>query len=207
MVPLSPMTCSRVAALFLPEDRDAAIAMLLSRCGEGLPGMAQGSPDDIERIRFAALRRSKGHLRELSHAVALAETDWRDLLVAAGFDADPTAHLRWTLHLSKAEFYSAKVVSKVLWYLHDPDLPDRLLWARLRVFADGSADSAFSADGPLYGFDREIFASFILTEDEYRCVSRFDAEDERELGIRVADIQPPEWHDADDAPFEYLGIY
>lgn len=206
MVPLSPKTLSRVAALFVPAERDDASSILVSRCGDQLPGMAQASPHDLERIRFAALRLSRGRLRELKQAVALAETDWRDLLVAAGFAEDPTAHLRWTPHLSKADFYSGKVVDKVVWYLHDPDLPTKLVWARLRVFSDGSADSTFS-DGPLYGFDSETFASYLLTEDEYRCFSGLDEEDERDLGIRLPDLEPPHWHDTDDKPFEYLGIY
>jgi hypothetical protein len=207
VVPLSPKTASRVAALFAPADRDAVSAILVARCGDQLPGMLSTSPDPIERIRFAALRLSRGRLRELNHAVALAETDWRDLLVAAGFAEDPTAHLRWTPNMSKADFYSGKVVGKVLWYLHDPSLPEELVWARLRVFVDGSADSTFSLDGPLYGFDSEIFASFILAKDEYRCFSRFDEEDEGDFGIRVADLEPPNWHDPDNKPFEYLGIY
>ncbi len=207
VVPLTARTRSHIAALFAPADRDAASFVLMSRCGEQLLGMAQASPDDLERIRFAALRRSRGRLRELNDAVSLAETDWRALLAAAGFADDPAAHLRWTLDISKVDFYRGKVVDRILWYLHEPDLPTRLLWARLRVFVDGSADSTFSEDGLLYGFDSERFASYILTEDEYRCFSRFDEEDERDFGIRIVDIEPPIWDDTDSKPFEYLGIY
>lgn len=92
---LSPKTRSHVAALFVPADIEAAELMLVTRCCGQLPGMVGASPDDFERICFAALRLSGGRLPELNDAVALAETDWRDLLVAAGFADDPAAHRRW----------------------------------------------------------------------------------------------------------------
>jgi hypothetical protein len=206
MIELSPKTRSHLATLFDPSDVRAAEAILVTRCGGQLPGMANASSEDLERIRFAALRVSNGRLRDLGAAVNLAQADWRDLLVAAGFADDPASHHRWTPRISKADFYRGKVVAKVLWYLHDPDLPAKLNWARLRVFSDGSADSTF-ADGPLYGFDNEAYAGYILTEDEYVCFSTFDDEDERDTGIRTADIVPPDWSDAPDRPFEYLGIY
>ncbi len=50
---------------------------------------------EFERFRFAALRLSNGDLRKLEQAVELAKRDWRDLLMAAGFGEDVTAHERW----------------------------------------------------------------------------------------------------------------
>jgi hypothetical protein len=50
----------------------------------------------MDRCRFAALRVSGGDWQKLHSAVRLAKTDWRDLLVVAGFADDPQAHLRWT---------------------------------------------------------------------------------------------------------------
>ncbi len=44
--------------------------------------------------------------------------------------------------MTKDEFYRGKVVASVEWWLHEPDLPEHLAWARLRVFADGTADQA-----------------------------------------------------------------
>lgn len=96
MTELSPRTRSHLEALFEPGDLAAAERILVSRCGARLPGMARASPLELERIRFAALRLSKGRLPDLAEAAALAETDWRDLLVAADFADDPAAHLRWT---------------------------------------------------------------------------------------------------------------
>lgn len=96
MTALSPKTRDHVGALFAASDAAAAELILVSRCGDQLPGMSGASPIALERIRFAALRLSRGRLPELSNAAALAERDWRDLLVAADFADDPQAHLRWT---------------------------------------------------------------------------------------------------------------
>jgi hypothetical protein len=41
------------------------------------------------------LKLSEGNLDKLNRAVALAKTDWRDLLMAAGFGEDIKAHLAW----------------------------------------------------------------------------------------------------------------
>jgi hypothetical protein len=109
--------------------------------------------------------------------------------------------------MTKTEFYLGKTVHRVLWYLHEPDLPTVLNWARLRVFDDGTADSTFSADGIAYGFESENYAGYILTEDEYICFSEFDADDEKETGISSAHVGVPEWADAPAKPFEYLGTY
>jgi len=49
----------------------------------------------MDRIRFAALKLSKGDLERLQEAVRLAKIDWRDLLVAAGFANDINIHQSW----------------------------------------------------------------------------------------------------------------
>jgi hypothetical protein len=90
-VPLSHGTTRRLRLLFESPLHDEATTML-----EGLvaPGMGD-TPEALERVRFAALRLSKGTLAGLSDARELAHIDWRDLLVAAEFGEDPTAHERW----------------------------------------------------------------------------------------------------------------
>lgn len=109
--------------------------------------------------------------------------------------------------MTKTEFYTGKAVSRVLWYLHDPDLPGVLNWARLRVFDDGTADSTFSPESVAYGFENESYAGYILTEDEYVCFSNFDKDDEEETGIRRDHTHVPEWVDPPAKPFKYLGTY
>jgi len=49
----------------------------------------------LERFRFAALKLSRGRMDKLADAVRLANKDWRDLLVAAGFADSVDAHKDW----------------------------------------------------------------------------------------------------------------
>jgi hypothetical protein len=46
----------------------------------------------IERIRFAVLKLSAGDPSALQRAIDLGKIDWRDVLVAAGFDNDVTGY-------------------------------------------------------------------------------------------------------------------
>ena len=108
---------------------------------------------------------------------------------------------------SKAVFYSGKTVREVRWYLSDYDLPETLIWARLRVFDDGTADASFSIDGTAFGFIAERYASYLLGEDEYVCFSDFDDEDDASHGTDRHSIVPPSWVDPPDKPFEFLGTY
>jgi hypothetical protein len=93
--PLSPETLRRVALLFAPTDHAAAQALLVQECGNNLPLLGKFSMYELERVRFAALKLSNGSLAGLQKAVALANEDWRDLLVSAEFADDIKAHERW----------------------------------------------------------------------------------------------------------------
>jgi len=70
--------------------------LLLEECGHDLPFSIESDSAAMDRCRFAALRVSGGDWQKLHSAVRLAKTDWRDLLVVAGFANDPQAHTRWT---------------------------------------------------------------------------------------------------------------
>jgi hypothetical protein len=83
MSPLSPTTRQHLDVLFSVGDRPAAERALLNWS------------EDSDRLRFAALRLSHGDLRTLDDAITLGRTDWRDLLVAAGFAGDIHAHEKW----------------------------------------------------------------------------------------------------------------
>src|SRR5438045_3553306 len=93
--PLSPETRRRLDMLFAPNDRSAAEATLVNECGNNLPFLEKLDMFQLERFRFAALKLSDGKLDLLRRAIKLAQRDWRDLLMAAGFGDDLAAHERW----------------------------------------------------------------------------------------------------------------
>jgi hypothetical protein len=92
---LSAETIRRADILFQPEDRERAKALLYEQCGNNLPDLGKADMIRLERFRFAALKYSDGKLDLLESAVKLAQIDWRDLLVAAGFAHDVEAHRKW----------------------------------------------------------------------------------------------------------------
>ncbi|MDH3282227.1 MAG: hypothetical protein OEQ18_14015, partial [Gammaproteobacteria bacterium] len=54
-----------------------------------------GDKYKMERLRFAVLKLSEGEIDRLVQAIELAQVDWRDLLMAAGFGQDIEAHNQW----------------------------------------------------------------------------------------------------------------
>ena len=60
-----------------------------------LPLSIPANPASLERIRFAVLKVSCVDLNRLQKAIDLAKIDWRDVLVAADFASDLTAHTSW----------------------------------------------------------------------------------------------------------------
>lgn len=94
---LTPLAQALIAARCPPAKQAAISALLAERCSWGLPGIGT-TPDWqvlIERIQLAAIRGSDWDLETIARAVALANCDWRDLLVGAGFANDLSAHIRW----------------------------------------------------------------------------------------------------------------
>lgn len=94
-IELSEPTLSRLRALFFGSERDEAIKILLEECGDNLPLCENTTPEKCERIRYAVLKLSEGKISELKGAVEIAKTDWRDVLVAAGFGNSVTIHNDW----------------------------------------------------------------------------------------------------------------
>lgn len=93
--PLSPKTRDRLNAAFAASHRAEAERLLVNECGNNLPYCRDSNSYDLERIRYAAMKLSEGNLDRLRGAIELAKTDWRDLLMGAGFGEDITAHRRW----------------------------------------------------------------------------------------------------------------
>jgi hypothetical protein len=90
---LSERVQGHIRELFPAESRADVTAALTDECGDNLPLM--DDPRLVERIRIAALKLSAGDVTKLLEAVELAQDDWRDLLVTAGFADDPNAHEAW----------------------------------------------------------------------------------------------------------------
>jgi hypothetical protein len=108
--------------------------------------------------------------------------------------------------MDKHSFYKNKIVVKIEWWLSECHEYPNLYWARLRVFSDGSADSAFE-ESKVYGFDDRKFASYFLSEDEYIPFDRMDKQDEADIGAKKSDLLSPFWGDSVEVEFEYLGTY
>lgn len=108
--------------------------------------------------------------------------------------------------MDKTRFYSEKTVSRTEWRLDECAFPGAV-WARLRIFSDGSADACWGQGEKLFGFDSPEYAAYFLGEDEYVRLDGLDADDEREHQIRISDLRAPDWQDSTDQPFEYLGTY
>src|SRR5262249_48606989 len=83
LTPLSAKTRQHLESMFAPADRAAGEQALL--------GWSEG---DSGRLRFGALRLSRGELPALDDAIKLGRLDWRDLLMAADF-GDVGAHEAW----------------------------------------------------------------------------------------------------------------
>lgn len=94
-VPLSDETLRRVHAVFPQELWQEVIDVLTRECGSNLPFFEKFNAVQLERARFSALKLSGGNMKDLMRAVEVAQQDWRDLFVAAGFGNDPEAHKSW----------------------------------------------------------------------------------------------------------------
>ncbi|GAA5181947.1 hypothetical protein GCM10025771_30060 [Niveibacterium umoris] len=92
---LSPQLQRKVRQLFTDEQSVLAIQALETGCGDALPLIASQGDVGLERVRAAALKLSQGSLDKLDEAIKLAQTDWRDVLLAAGFGHSVTAHQSW----------------------------------------------------------------------------------------------------------------
>ena len=92
---LSKETEKRIDLLFAADKRERVRTILLNECGNNLPFLQNADEDELNRFRFAALKISDGDLGRLDEAIRLAKSDWRDLLVAAGFAHNRRVHTRW----------------------------------------------------------------------------------------------------------------
>ncbi len=92
----TPLTAPVLAVIqrdFPASEAHLIGAILIDGCGDDLPLVP--SPAEIERIRLAVLKLAEGDVHVLPDHLGMARVDWRDVLVAAGFAHDLSAHLAW----------------------------------------------------------------------------------------------------------------
>lgn len=89
---LSPHTKQLIDSLFSPTEAVEASQWVEQECGNNLPFCKDYDEHKMERIRFAALKLSQGNMHKLLKAIDMARRDWRDLLMAADFGNDLSAH-------------------------------------------------------------------------------------------------------------------
>lgn len=96
MLDLSERTEALLTKIF-PDlaSRSEVTELLIKECGNNVPFCDEFSPEDMERIRFSVLKLCNGDVRKLPDAIELANFDWRDLFMAAGFGDDVDAHKSW----------------------------------------------------------------------------------------------------------------
>ena len=89
---LTPRTEQIVRKMFAPAEQAEVIEYLINDCGDNL----EPHVELIERIRLGVLMLSRGDMERLIVWIVEAQTDWRDLLMAADFGHDIYAHLKWS---------------------------------------------------------------------------------------------------------------
>lgn len=95
MIDLSERTIEIVNTLFPQQQRGEVIELLRIQCADNVPFCEGYDKFQMERIRFSVLKLSEGRMDKLVEAIKLAQVDWRDLFMTAGFGHDPEAHNRW----------------------------------------------------------------------------------------------------------------
>ena len=89
-----------ITTLFAPDDRETVTEMIIEECTT--ERLHLSSEDGLERIQLAVLKISNGEVDKFLAAIELAQLDWRDALMAAGFGHDTQAHLKWAETLWEA---------------------------------------------------------------------------------------------------------
>lgn len=80
--PLSVRCQSAIDCIFPSAEASVARELFANKCGENLP-LLTGRFAEIERVQMAMLKLSEGNLGKLIDLVRDAQTDWRDILLAA----------------------------------------------------------------------------------------------------------------------------
>lgn len=93
---LGQTTLRVIQQLFDSEQQSEIENILISDCSYTLIPERDAAWDKLrERVQLGVLKISNGNMDKLLSAIILAQTDWRDLLMAAGFGYSVTEHEHW----------------------------------------------------------------------------------------------------------------
>ena len=96
MLALSDRSRKLINRVFADEaTRNIVMEKLVNECGIGVPFCEKSTPEEMDRIRFSVVKLSEGDVKKLESAIELANVDWRDLFMAAGFGHDVEEHNKW----------------------------------------------------------------------------------------------------------------
>jgi hypothetical protein len=94
-IALSERTKHLIAKLFTKSEGVIIWDMLYRAVGQNINYCNPATPENMERIRFAILKLTKQSRLNLAVGIYQAQTDWRDLLMSAGFGHDANQHMAW----------------------------------------------------------------------------------------------------------------
>lgn len=95
MTKLTALVQDHIIRLFPLDEREEVRRLLQEDCVTTLNAPSNAMPEFFERIQCAVLKCSEGQMENLHGAIALAQADWRDLLVSADFAKRPNAYKDW----------------------------------------------------------------------------------------------------------------
>jgi len=94
MIPLSDETIALLNTVIDANSRNRIADRMLIEVSENIPFCENSNPEEMERIRFSILRLlAEGQMAE-DDIFELANTDWRDLLMASGHGSTEE-HKKW----------------------------------------------------------------------------------------------------------------
>ena len=82
-------------AVFPPNLWERVETTLMIDCGPVQVHSRDFDGEAMEPIWLATLKLSDGSITAFENAVLLAQIDWRDVLLGAGFGNDLDAHIKW----------------------------------------------------------------------------------------------------------------
>lgn len=99
-MPLTNRTYRTVRAIFPNRYWETVEQQLRDDCGPQQVSANQFDEAAMERIWLAVLKLSSGDADRFKNAIMLAQSDWRDLLMAAGFGDTLDAHHHWASEIA-----------------------------------------------------------------------------------------------------------